>query len=135
MTRRRSAVLGGAVAATVAVLVLRIAGAVPLFSYTTEELRVAVAGYGALAPVVMMAFQAVQVVVAPVPNQPAAVAAGYLFGAWRGLLYTAIGTTVGGLAAFVLARTVGRPLRRWWFQKICSPGWTASCQEPVPRCL
>ncbi|MDY6769165.1 MAG: VTT domain-containing protein [Candidatus Nanohaloarchaea archaeon] len=78
-------------------------------SYTADQLRAAVAAYGAWAPAVMMGFQIVQVVVAPIPNQAAAIASGYLFGAWLGTLYTAVGTTLGGVIAFLLSRWIGRP--------------------------
>lgn len=71
-------------------------------------LRAFVGQYGVWAPLVLVALQALQVVVAPVPGQILAVVAGYLFGVWWGTLYSMIGITIGSLAAFWLSRRFGR---------------------------
>ena len=71
-------------------------------------LRAFVAGYGIWAPAVLVVLQAAQVVLAPVPGQLLAVAAGYLFGVWWGTLYNMVGVTLGSIAAFWLSRRFGR---------------------------
>ena len=66
--------------------------------------------FGAWAPVVFIGVSALQVVLAPIPGQFIGVAGGYLFGVWRGLLYSLIGTSLGAWAAMWLGRRFGRPL-------------------------
>src|SRR5438094_9005989 len=56
-----------------------------------------------------IAVQFLQVVIAVIPGEITSVAAGYVFGAWRGFLYSAIGVTLGSAFNFCFARVVGRP--------------------------
>jgi uncharacterized membrane protein YdjX (TVP38/TMEM64 family) len=74
----------------------------------TQALAEYIRGYGILAPLVLIALQAVQVVAAPIPGQLLAVVAGYVFGAWWGTLYNMIGVTIGSTVAFWLSRRYGR---------------------------
>ena len=61
---------------------------------------------GALLCVVV---QFLQVVIAVIPGEVTSLAAGYVFGVWRGFLYSAIGVTLGSAFNFWFARVVGRP--------------------------
>ena len=56
-----------------------------------------------------IAVQFLQVVIAAIPGEITSFAAGYVFGAWRGFLYSAIGVTLGSAFNFWFARVVGRP--------------------------
>ena len=56
-----------------------------------------------------IAVQFLQVVIAFIPGEITSLAAGYVFGAWRGFLYSAIGVTLGSAFNFWFARVVGRP--------------------------
>ena len=56
-----------------------------------------------------IAVQFLQVVIAVIPGELTSFAAGYVFGAWRGFLYSAIGVTLGSAFNFWFARVVGRP--------------------------
>jgi uncharacterized membrane protein YdjX (TVP38/TMEM64 family) len=78
------------------------------FLLSARTLRAYVAGFGPWGPVVLVALQAIQVVVAPVPGQVLAVVAGFLYGAWWGTLYNVVGITIGSTVAFWLARRFGR---------------------------
>ena len=71
-------------------------------------LRAFVAGFGVLAPVVLILLQTLQVVLAPIPGQVLAVVAGYLFGPWWGTLFNVIGIGLGSTIAFWLSRRFGR---------------------------
>lgn len=81
---------------------------VPLF-HEPERLRVWVDSFGPVAPLVLIALGALQVIVAPIPGQVIGVVAGYLFGAWLGALYATVGLVLGTIAAMALARALGRP--------------------------
>ena len=53
--------------------------------------------------------QFLQVVIAAIPGEVTSFAAGYVFGGWRGFVYSAIGVTLGSAFNFCFARVVGRP--------------------------
>jgi uncharacterized membrane protein YdjX (TVP38/TMEM64 family) len=105
--RRRFLVHAAVVVAVVAV-VATVAGPYLAVLGDAAALRAFVGRFGVWAPFVFVFLQAVQVVVAPVPGQLLAVAAGYLFGPWWGTLYNVAGITLGSTAAFWLSRRFGR---------------------------
>jgi uncharacterized membrane protein YdjX (TVP38/TMEM64 family) len=72
--------------------------------------RLAIRATGALAPVVFVVVQALQVLLAPVPGQVLGFVAGYLFGVVSGTLLSVLGATLGGYVAFRLSRRYGRPV-------------------------
>ncbi len=63
-----------------------------------------------LAPLLLMAAMALAVVISPLPSLPLDAAAGVAFGPWLGTLYAALGALAGALAAFGVARLLGREL-------------------------
>jgi uncharacterized membrane protein YdjX (TVP38/TMEM64 family) len=73
-----------------------------------------VASYGAAAPLVFMGIQILQVVFAPIPGEATGVIGGFLFGAFKGCLYSTIALTVGSWINF----SVGRFLGKRWVRKI-----------------
>jgi uncharacterized membrane protein YdjX (TVP38/TMEM64 family) len=103
-------VLLAAVLVVVAVLAVRYWREVAAFLSNPEELRAWLARLGPLGPLGLIAFNTIQVVVAPFPGYPVQIAAGYLFGWWQGSLYAVVGMILGGLLAMTLARVYGRPL-------------------------
>jgi len=66
-------------------------------------------GAGWTAALLCIAVQFLQVVIAVIPGEVTSLAAGYVFGSWRGFLYSAIGITLGSTFNFWFARVVGRP--------------------------
>jgi uncharacterized membrane protein YdjX (TVP38/TMEM64 family) len=83
-----------------------------LFPALTDPVavRTTIRSTGALAPVVFLAAQALQVLVAPIPGQVLGFVAGYLFGVVWGTALSVAGATIGGYVAFWLARRYGRPV-------------------------
>jgi len=63
--------------------------------------------WGLLAPVIFIALQALQVIIAPIPGEVTGILGGFLFGEWVGLLYSTIGLTLGSVAAFGVGRWLG----------------------------
>jgi uncharacterized membrane protein YdjX (TVP38/TMEM64 family) len=98
------------IAAVVAVLAVMYWRDVAAFLSDPEALRAWLARLGPLGPLGLILFNALQVVVAPIPGYPVQIVAGYLFGWWRGTLYSVAGMILGGLLAMTLARVYGRPL-------------------------
>jgi uncharacterized membrane protein YdjX (TVP38/TMEM64 family) len=64
---------------------------------------------GVRGPLLCVAAQFVQVVIFAIPGEVTQLAAGYVFGLWRGFLYSVFGITLGSVFNFYFARVVGRP--------------------------
>jgi uncharacterized membrane protein YdjX (TVP38/TMEM64 family) len=60
-------------------------------------------------PLVCMGAQFAQVVIFIIPGEITQLAAGYVFGLWRGFLYSVLGILAGSAFNFYFARIVGRP--------------------------
>ena len=63
--------------------------------------------WGILAPLIFIALQAIQVIIAPIPGDITGLLGGFLFGEWLGLFYSTIGLTLGSVAAFGVGRWLG----------------------------
>ena len=72
-----------------------------------EELRQWVSGFGAIAPLVFVAVQALQIIVFVIPGEVPQIAGGYLFGITGGLLLTVAGSALGSAVAFLASRLLG----------------------------
>jgi uncharacterized membrane protein YdjX (TVP38/TMEM64 family) len=69
-----------------------------------------VARLGWWGPLALIAINALQIVVAPIPGYAVQAAAGFLFGPWWGGVWASIGALCGGMLAMLLTRLYGRPL-------------------------
>lgn len=65
---------------------------------------------GAWGPLALIAINALQIVVAPLPGYVMQIAAGYLYGPVWGGVYGSMGLVIGAMLATTLARSFGRPL-------------------------
>ncbi|HBY99223.1 MAG: VTT domain-containing protein [Ardenticatenaceae bacterium] len=74
------------------------------------DVRAWVTGLGPLGPLGLIVLQIAQILVAPIPGYPVAVAAGVLFGGFWGGLYSTLGMLLGAGLAAGLSRRFGRPL-------------------------
>lgn len=83
-----------------------------LWSLFQDEvaLEAFVAQLGVWGPLALIALNALQIVVAPLPGYVMQAAAGYLFGPIWGGVFGALGVLIGSMAAMALARLFGRPL-------------------------
>lgn len=75
-----------------------------------DQLRAAVEGAGAWAPLALIAAKATTIVAAPLSGGPLYPVAGALFGVWPAILYLFLGDLLGGSIAFFVARRFGRGL-------------------------
>jgi uncharacterized membrane protein YdjX (TVP38/TMEM64 family) len=64
--------------------------------------------FGPTAPLVFMGLQVGQVMIAPIPGEVSGFIGGYLFGAWKGFLYSSVGLTIGSWLNFIVARVLGK---------------------------
>jgi uncharacterized membrane protein YdjX (TVP38/TMEM64 family) len=76
------------------------------------RLREAFLAQGALAPVLFVGLQVLQVVFFPIPGEASGFLGGYLFGTWGGFLYSTIGLTIGSLLAFGFSSFFGRAINK-----------------------
>ncbi len=65
---------------------------------------------GSAGPLICIGIQFLQVVIFAIPGEITQIAAGYVFGAWWGFLYSIIGILLGAAFDFGFARAVGRPV-------------------------
>jgi len=75
-----------------------------------NELRDYLRSWGSWAPLVFIALQVLQVLVAPIPGELTGAAGGFLFGAPLNILYSSLGLTLGSILAFLASRIIGLPL-------------------------
>ena len=75
-----------------------------------DELVETMRSSGVRGPLICIAVQIAQVIVFPIPGEVTQIAAGYVFGAWAGFLYSWIGIMLGSALAYTFARMVGRPV-------------------------
>jgi uncharacterized membrane protein YdjX (TVP38/TMEM64 family) len=102
--------LAAAVLAWCAWLFLEESGAYQvLVRLSTDEafLKQTLEDLGIRAPLIFISFQALQVIISPIPGEPVGILGGYLFGPWGGFFYSMIGLTLGSLACFAIGRWLG----------------------------
>lgn len=74
------------------------------FLTSKEKVRAWILSFGAAAPLVFVAIQSLQVVVAPIPGEATGLLGGYLFGITYGFLFSTLGLAFGSTLAFLLGR-------------------------------
>jgi uncharacterized membrane protein YdjX (TVP38/TMEM64 family) len=74
-----------------------------------DQLIASLRGSGPTGPLLCVAVQFVQVVIFFIPGEITQFAAGYVFGAGMGFLYSAVGIMLGSAFNFYFARMFGRP--------------------------
>jgi uncharacterized membrane protein YdjX (TVP38/TMEM64 family) len=98
---------------------------------TLTSLRNFLLGFGFWSPLVFLALQIVQVVIAPIPGGPLTILGGLLFGWWKGFLLSAFGEIFGSCLGFTLARRIGVSFVRRFDQK----GWMRQLTHLNPEKL
>lgn len=84
------------------------------FFYDQGKIQTWMASWGIWGPLASIALNVAQVLAAPIPGQAINIANGYVFGVWRGTLYSMAGVSLGSLMAMSLARRWGRAwIVRW----------------------
>jgi uncharacterized membrane protein YdjX (TVP38/TMEM64 family) len=78
-----------------------------------QALEQFLADLGWIGPVALISFNAIQIVVAPVPGYVVQIASGYLFGPFWGGLWASIGLLTGAMLSMFLVRMFGRPIAEW----------------------
>ena len=95
--------------------------------FTPARIETFLSRFGLFAPLAYILVLAVAIVVSQIPNVPLAIAAGMLFGTLRGGLYSLVGGTIGAVACFYIARSLGTTFLRKIFGKI--PCFSDRCKD------
>ena len=74
-----------------------------------DDIRRWIDAAGLLGPVLVVALMTAAIVASPIPSAPIALAAGAAYGHTFGTTLVVLGAELGALAAFLLARGLGRP--------------------------
>lgn len=74
-----------------------------------EQIKKIIAESKTLGPVLVVALQAIQVVLIPIPGQVTGLVSGYFFGPFLGTLYSMIGLVIGSYIVFYASKKLGRP--------------------------
>jgi uncharacterized membrane protein YdjX (TVP38/TMEM64 family) len=85
-----------------------------------------IVGLGMIGPLAVIGLLAGAIVMSPIPSAPIALVAGVAYGHIWGTLYIAIGSELGALIAFGIARLVGHDVLRRWFGERLSLGLLGS---------
>lgn len=81
-------------------------GALQILAHS-DVLREHMARLGVYGPLAVIALMVIAIVIGPIPSAPIALAAGAAYGHTWGTLYVLVGSEVGALAAFAIARLLG----------------------------
>jgi len=123
---RRTVAFGTvAVALAAAYLALSWSGALEALA-DGEVLREGIAHLGWLGPAAVIALMTTAIVFSPIPSAPVAMASGAIYGHVWGAIYVGLGAEAGALAAFAIARVLGREAMQRWLGNRVSVGWLGS---------
>ncbi|MEN6325379.1 MAG: TVP38/TMEM64 family protein [Syntrophomonas sp.] len=79
-----------------------------------DQFRSFLLSFGSRNILVFCALQVLQVLVAPIPGELVQVAGGYVYGMWKGTIYSMMGIYSGSIIAFYIARCLGWPLLKYF---------------------
>ena len=100
------------IAAIVAALVCLCIAMAPIV--TRPRMEALVRGAGLWGPLILLAMQIVQILIAPIPGLFLPILAGALYGPLVGSLIAVVGTVLGSLAAYAIGSRAGEPLMERW---------------------
>jgi uncharacterized membrane protein YdjX (TVP38/TMEM64 family) len=85
----------------------------------TAAVRERIERLGVWGPLAVIALMMLAILVSPIPSAPIAMAAGAVYGHTWGTLYVVVGAEAGALAAFAIARLLGKAaVHRWLGERL-----------------
>jgi uncharacterized membrane protein YdjX (TVP38/TMEM64 family) len=91
-----------------------------------SALRGRIEQLGLWGPLAVVALMMLAIMVSPIPSAPIAMAAGAIYGHAWGTLYVVMGAEAGALAAFAIARLLGKAVVQRWVGKRLPAGMIGS---------
>ncbi|WP_411168396.1 TVP38/TMEM64 family protein [Clostridium sp. MB05] len=90
------------------ILVLKYLPHIIELTVSVDKFRDYIISLGSFGSVVLIFFQMLQTIIAPIPGEVIQVAGGYVYGVTFGVIYTTIGLLLGAIIAFYFTRFIGR---------------------------
>ncbi|MDO5294952.1 MAG: VTT domain-containing protein, partial [bacterium] len=106
--KRIKIILAAAVVIGISILLMKYMPKLLLITVSLEEFKKYILSMGHSGILVLMFFQALQTVIAPIPGEVIQIAGGYLYGISLGTLYSVLGLVLGAAIAFYFTRFFGR---------------------------
>ena len=91
-----------------------------------ERLVSFIQSLGAAGPIVIIATMTIAIVMSPLPSAPIALASGAIYGHTWGSIYILIGSELGAVIAFTIARLLGIDILQRWFGGRLKDSWIGS---------
>jgi uncharacterized membrane protein YdjX (TVP38/TMEM64 family) len=81
----------------------------PIYELFTDrdQIKTFITSFGSTAPLVFIFIQILQVLFAPFPGEATGFIGGYLFGTFKGFIFSSIGLTLGSWINFLIGRALG----------------------------
>ncbi len=89
------------------VLFIRYSPEILKLMVSLDSFRDYILSTGKLGPVMLIFFQVLQTVIAPIPGEVIQIAGGYIYGTYVGMLFITAGMLLGAIIAFYFTRFVG----------------------------
>lgn len=113
-TRTRIFIFGGIIVALIcSYIALSSAGVITLLQ-DGAVLKHWIQTLGAIGPLLIIGLMMTAIIMSPIPSAPIALAAGAIYGHTAGTVYVVIGSELGAITAFYIARLVGIDLLQKW---------------------
>lgn len=101
-------VLAIVVAVLLVILLIKYMPKLLLITVSLEEFKKYILSMGHFGVLMIILFQGLQTIIAPIPGEVIQIAGGYLYGIPLGTMYNLIGLIIGSGMAFYFARLIGR---------------------------
>lgn len=92
----------------------------------STALRNYIESLGSLGPILIIVLMTMAIIMSPIPSAPIALVSGALYGHTWGTLYVLIGSTLGAISAFWIARLLGYDVLQRWFGGKLAQSWVGS---------
>lgn len=106
--KRTMKVLAIVVAVFLVILLIKYMPKLLLITVSLEEFKKYILSMGHFGAIMIILFQVLQTIVAPIPGEVIQIAGGYLYGIPLGTIYNLIGLIIGSGMAFYFTRLLGR---------------------------
>lgn len=106
--KRTMKVLAIVVAVLLVILLIKYMPKLLLITVSLEEFKKYILSMGHFGVLMIILFQGLQTIIAPIPGEVIQIAGGYFYGIPLGTIYNLIGLIIGSGMAFYFARLIGR---------------------------